>query len=133
MVTAALSLRAYFTVVDLMAHYGFGAAERNHETVAGLMRSLLTSAAIFSILGLFVGAVGTGIFFNREWARKVWLWAVLILLLFHLERLSLAFGGDVFIIFIRVAEVACVGAIAVFSRIYLRKDSTRAYFKNGNN
>lgn len=72
---------------------------------------------------MIVILVGTGLFLAKEWARKLWLGLVSVLLILHLMRLILDYRVGNFVLVERIIEVLLIGALALLSWLWLQRRS----------
>ncbi len=129
---AGFCLHQYRGVTRLFEYYGISASEQsNIDSIVRMRQMLLGASMLFTVAFLLTLPSAVGLFLAREWARKLWLGAVLILALFHLVRLVADLRGDGFTLAMRFLEVALIGLVASVSWRRLTSKSLKGVFRRG--
>jgi hypothetical protein len=129
---AVVALYQYWGLTKLFEYYGISASEQlNIDSIVRMRRMLLGAIMLFTIASLLTLPSAVGLFFAKEWARKLWLVVVLMLALFHLVRLVADARGGVAIMVMRLLEVALIGLVASISWRRLTSESLKGVFRRG--
>ena len=121
------SLYHYRKVLQLFAYYGVSdEIQMSVPDIAQTRGKLLGAFIELSIVGVLVLSVGIGLYLAQEWARKIWLALVSLLVAFHIARLVLDYQLSRFILLERIAELLLIGALALLSWRWLWGKSINA-------
>jgi hypothetical protein len=118
------SLYQYRSVLQVFAHYGIPDEVQLSVPAVAQARSQLFGAFVaFALIGVIVIVVGLGLSLTKEWARKFLLGLVSVLFILHLARLVFDYRLINFLLAERMMEVLIIGALALLSWYWLRRDS----------
>jgi 1,4-dihydroxy-2-naphthoate octaprenyltransferase len=96
-------------------------------SISKLRAGIITSAIWFAVVGLLSLTSGVGIFFLKNWARLLWLGALILLAGINLYSLLSEYRRDI----LGTGDIIgyfIIGVVIVFMWIYFRRLQTKNFF-----